>query len=121
MLIERDLIGAVPPEPEAMPVARLIDGDTVDPGPERGLSAEAMNGPEDAEEHLLSEIQRFLTIAKEVRGQLEDDPLVLRHELFRRPLVAGRAALNERGLGIRDFRPSDDPCLLHFVSPGALT
>ena len=53
VLIERDLIRAVAPAPEPMTVARLVHGDPVDPRAEARLPAEAVNGPEDAEEDFL--------------------------------------------------------------------
>jgi hypothetical protein len=63
VLIERDLIGTVAAPPEAVPVARLIDGDPVDPGAKGRLTPETGNGPEDPEKDLLREVEGFLAIA----------------------------------------------------------
>src|SRR4029453_9763071 len=54
--VERDLIGFVAPPPEAVPVARLVDGNAVDPGAEARLAPESMNGGEDAKEHLVRKV-----------------------------------------------------------------
>ena len=53
VLIQRHLIGAMAPPPEAVAIARLVDGYPVNPRPQRRLAAEAMDGPEDAEEDFL--------------------------------------------------------------------
>ena len=62
------LIGAVPPPPEAMAVARLVDGDPVDPGAEARLAAEPVNGAEDAQEDFLGQVERFVAVAEQVDG-----------------------------------------------------
>ena len=98
VLIERHLIRAVTPPPEPVPVARLVDGDAVDPGAEARLAAESVNGAEDAEEDFLRQVQRFVAIAEQVHGQLDDHPLVLGHELGAGRFLAGGAALDERRL-----------------------
>ena len=77
VLIERHLIGAVAPPPEAVAVARLVDGDAVDPGAQARLAAEAVNGAEDAEEDFLRQVERFVAVAQQVHRQLDDHPLVL--------------------------------------------
>src|SRR6185295_15589626 len=51
VLIERNLVGAMPPPPEAMAVARLVHRDAVDPGAQARLAAEAVDGAEHAQEH----------------------------------------------------------------------
>ena len=63
VLIERHLIGAMAPPPEAVAVARLVDGDPVDPGAQARLAAEAVDGAEDAQEDFLRQVERFVAIA----------------------------------------------------------
>ena len=111
--VERHLVGAVAPAPEPVPVARLVDGDAIDPGAQRRLAAEPGDGAKDAEEDFLGEVERFVAIAEQVHGQLDDHPLVLGDQLGEGHLVAGRAALNERGFAATDLRPPDDARLLH--------
>ena len=93
MLIQRDLIRAVPPLPESMPVARLIHRDPVDPGPQCRLPAEPVDRAKHPKEDFLGQVERLFPVAEKVRRQLHDDPLVLRHQLFGRELVASRTAL----------------------------
>ena len=113
VLIERHLIGAVAPPPEAVPVARLVDGDAVDPGAEARLAAEPVDGAEDAQEDFLRQVERFVAIAEQVHRQLDDHALVLGDELGAGRFVAGGAALDERRLAAADVRPTGDPRLLH--------
>src|SRR5690348_11927233 len=68
--VERDLIVAVPPPPEPMPVARLVDRDAINPGAKTRLATEPMDGAENPEEHLLGEVEGFVAFAEEVDGQL---------------------------------------------------
>ena len=117
VLIERHLIGAVAPPPEPVAVARLVDGDAVDPGAEARLAAEAVNGAEDAEEDFLRQVERFVAIAEQVHRQLDDHPLVLGDQLGAGRFVAGGAALDERGLAAADVGPTGDARLLHGESP----
>jgi tetratricopeptide (TPR) repeat protein len=113
MLVQADLIGAMPAAPETVAVAGLVDGDAIDPGPQAGLSAEAVDGAEDPQEDFLRQIEGLVTVAEEVQGELEHHALVFRHELGAGRLVAVRTALNKRGLTAADVRPADDPGLLH--------
>ena len=113
VLIERHLIGAMAPAPEAVPVARLVHGDAVDPGAKARLAAEAVDGAEDAEEDFLRQVQRFVAVAQQVHRQLDDHPLVLGDQLGAGRLLAGCAALHERRLAAADVRPTCDPRLLH--------
>jgi len=53
VLIERDLIGAMPSPPETMPIARLVYRDAVNPCPQARLSAEPMDCSKDTEKDLL--------------------------------------------------------------------
>ncbi len=117
MLVERHLIGAVAPPPEPVAVPRLVDRDAVDPGAEARLPAEAVDGPEDAQEDFLREVERLVAIAQQVHRQLHDHALVLGDELGRRRFVAGGAPLHERRFGARDFRPTGDARLLHREFP----
>lgn len=111
--IERDLIGAMTPPPEAVPVSRLVDRNPVNPRLERGLATEAADGAEDAQEYLLREIERLITVVEEIQGQLNHHPLVFGNERGEGHLVATRAPLNERALFGADFRPIPGPCVLH--------
>ena len=81
MRIERNLVGAVPPAPEPVPVPRLVHGNAVDPGAQRGLPAKSGDGAKNAEENFLGKVERFVAVAKEVHGKLNDHPLVLGYEL----------------------------------------
>ena len=94
MRVEGHLVGPMTPPPEAVSVARLVDGDPIDPGAKRGLPAEAVNGAEDAKEHFLGKVERFVAVAQQVQGQLEHHALVLLHELSTGLLIARGAALN---------------------------
>src|SRR5205823_12129324 len=76
VLVERDEVCAAPPPPPALPVPNLVDDDAVDPRPERRLSAETREGPEDAEEDFLRDVERLLTIAQQVEGEVEDGALM---------------------------------------------
>ena len=88
VLVERHLIGAMAPPPEPVAIARLVDGDAVDPGPQARLTAEPMNRPEDAKEDFLGEVERLVAVAQQIDRQLDDHPLVLGDQLGARPLVA---------------------------------
>ena len=113
VLIERHLIGAVAPAPEPVAVARLVDGNPVDPGAQARLAAEPVDGAEDAQEHFLRQVERLVAIAQQVHGQLDDHPLVLGHQLGAGRFVAGGAALDERRFAAADVGPTGNPRLLH--------
>ena len=81
MDVERHLVGAVAPAPESMTIAGLVDRDPVNPGAQGGLPAEAGDSAKDAKEDFLGEVERFVAVAKEVHGKLNDHPLVLGYEL----------------------------------------
>ena len=76
VLFELHLIGAPPPAPPALTIARLVDGDAVNPGPERRLPAERVNGAEDPQEDFLRQIEGFVTIAQQMQGELKHHPFV---------------------------------------------
>ena len=113
VLIERHLIGAVAPPPEPVAVARLVQRDAVDPGAEARLAAEPVDRPEDAQEDLLRQIQRFVTIAEQVDGELHHHALVFGDELGAGAFVSDGAALHERRFAPSDVRPTRNPRLLH--------
>jgi len=115
VLIERHLIGPMPPAPETMAVAGLIDGYAVNPGAKARLAAKTVNGAENAEEDLLGEIERFVAVAKQVHGQLHDHPLVLAHQIGTSHLIARGAAFDQGRFATVDVRPPDDPGLFHDV------
>ena len=113
VLIERHLIRAVAPAPEAVAVARLVHGDPVNPGAEARLAAESVDGAEDPQEDFLRQVERLVAIAQQVHRQLNDHPLVLFHKLRARGLLVCRAALHERRLAPADVRPGDRAGLFH--------
>ena len=80
VLVERNLIRPRPAPPPALPVSHLVDDDAEDPGAQRGLRAEAVQGAEDPEEHFLGHVERFFAVAQEMGGEPEDQPVVLEHE-----------------------------------------
>ena len=111
--IERDLIRPVPPPPEPMPVASLINGNAIDPGAKGGSAAKPAKRAENAQEDLLRQIERFVPIPKEVDGQLNHHALVFSHQLGKGAFVASSTALDERGLAPSELGPPDRPRLLH--------
>ena len=113
VIVERDLLAAMPPPPPALPVPGLIDHDSVDPGPERGLAAKPVDGPEDAEEDFLGKVERLVMVAEEVQRQLIDHALVLADELRAGILVADGTALNQPGLATVDVGPCNGSKRLH--------
>ncbi len=64
VLFELHLIGPSAPAPPALPIAGLVDGDPVNPRPERRLTAERVNGAEDSQEHFLRQVEGLVTIAQ---------------------------------------------------------
>jgi hypothetical protein len=113
VLIEGDLIRPPPPPPEPLPVAGLIDDDPVDPGLERRLAPEFVDGPENAEEDFLGEVERFVAVAQQVQREAVDHSLVTRHELGAGHFLTGGAALNQRSFTAGYLRPPECPCVLH--------
>ena len=104
VLVERHLLRAVATPPPALAVPRLVDDDAVDPGAERGLAAEGVNGAEDPQEDFLREIERFVVVAQQVERQLVDHALMLVDQLGAGILVARGAALDQRALRGRRLR-----------------
>src|SRR4029078_13350123 len=100
--IERHLVRAVTPTPEAMAVPGLIDGNAVDPRPQAGVAAETMDGAEDAKEDVLREVERLVAVAEQVDGQLNDHPLVLAQQFGKGSVFPGRTALHKGGLATPD-------------------
>ncbi len=104
-VIQAHLLRAMPPPPPALPVRRLIDGDPINPGPQRRLTAELGQHAEHAEEDLLTEVKSFLRIAKQVQSELVDHALMVGHQPRARILVSARALLYERPVCARGIRP----------------
>ena len=106
VLIERHLVGAMPPAPEAVPVARLVDRRS---GRSRceGIDCprNRLNGAEDAQKDFLREVERFVAIAQQVDRQLNDHPLMFGDELGAGGLLARCAPLHERCFADANFRP----------------
>ena len=113
VLVERDLLRVMATPPPALPVARLVDDDAEDPGAQRGMSAEGVDGAEDPQEHFLREVERFVVVPQQVERQLVDHPLVLVDQVGARIFVVRGAALNQQRLSAADLRPGDGSNRLH--------
>src|SRR4030095_6926570 len=70
VLIQRDLLRTMTPPPPALPVARLIDDDAIDPGAKAGMAAERVDGAEHAQEDFLRKIERLVMVVQQGEGQL---------------------------------------------------
>ena len=116
--IQRHLIGPMAAPPEPLPVARLIDGDAVDPGAKGRLAAKTMNRAENANEDFLREVERLVAVAQQVDRQLHNHPLVLANQLGAGNLVPRCAALHQGRLASADGRPTRNAVLLHKEIPG---
>jgi hypothetical protein len=81
-----------------MAVASLIHRNPVNPGAERRLAAERVDGAENTKEDFLGKVERFVAIAEQVHGEMHDHPLVFGDQLAECPLVAARTALDQGGL-----------------------
>ena len=103
MIVERHEIGAPAAPPPALTVPHLVDDDPVNPGAQRGLPAEARERPKDAQEDLLRHVERLVAVAQKVQGEVEDGPLMRRHQVGTRRLIACDAPLDERGFAAIDF------------------
>ena len=104
------------PSPPALPVARLVDYDAIDPGAEGGLTPEARQGAEDSEEDLLGQVQRLVAVPQEVQSQRENHALMLGYELGARRLVPRCAASDKGRFAAVDFRPAEGASVFHGVS-----
>jgi len=107
VLIQRDLRRTLAPAPPSLPVTSLIDHDSEDPGPERRLTAEPVERPEDPHEHFLGEVEGFIAIAKQMRGEAQDEMVVLKDELSAGGLIARDTSPNQPSFGGRQFRPAE--------------
>ncbi len=116
VLVERDLLRAMPPAPPALAVSGLVHDDPVHPGAQGRVAAEAVNGAENAEKHLLRKVERFVVVAEEVQRKLVDHALVLAHQLRAGLFVARGTTLNQRGFTPSDVRPGDGWNWLHKQS-----
>jgi hypothetical protein len=123
VLVERHLLPAIPPPPPPLAVPGLIHDDAEDPGTEGGLTAEAMDGSEDAQEDFLRHVQRFFAVAEQIERELEHHPLVLDDEFGTCRFVAGGAALDERRFTPTQLRPGfyaywlEHQVLAHLLPP----
>ena len=113
VLFELHLIGAPAPTPPALAVAGLIDGDAIDPGAERRLAAERGNRAEDPQEDFLRQVEGLVAVAQQVEGQLENHPFVAGDQFGAGHLLAGGAALNQRGFAGANFSPPECSCVFH--------
>ena len=115
--IEGHLIVSVATPPEAVAVARLVDGDAVNPGPQRRVAAEAMNRAEDAKEDFLGQVEGLVAVAQQIDRELHHHALVLAHQLRAGHLVARCTPLHERRFAHADVRPIRGAGLLHKEIP----
>jgi len=117
--VERHLIGAMTPTPEAVSIPCLVDDDSIDPRAEARLAAESADRAEDQKEDFLGEVEGFVAVAEQVHRQLHDHPLMLGQQLGVRRVVAGSAPLDEGALPTVERRKPDDPSLFHREVPKA--
>jgi len=94
VLVQGHLICPRLPPPPPLAVPDLVHDNAENPGAQRGLGAEAMEGAEDAEKDFLGNVEGFFAVAKEVRGQTEDQAVVLEHEGGVGGLIAREAAFD---------------------------
>src|SRR5262245_52311957 len=107
VIVERHLICTSPSPPPALPVARLIDDDAIDPGPQCRLSPEAREGAEHSQEYLLRQVERVVAVAEQVNGQTVDHPLMSGNEFCASVFVASGTATDEGGFLAIDVCPAD--------------
>ena len=69
MDIERNQIRPTSPVIPAATVPCAVDHDAVDPGPQCRPPLEMSDGPKDAEEDLLAQIERFVRVAQKLAPQ----------------------------------------------------
>ena len=117
VLVERHLIGAVAPAPEAMAVARLVDGDAIDPGAQarwprkrsmvrktrRKTSWDRSSASSRSPSRFTASCTTMRWCSATSSAQAASSPR--------------GAPLHERSFPTADVRPTDDPRLLHQV-PG---
>jgi hypothetical protein len=116
VLVERHLLGPVPPPPPPLPVARLVHHDAVDPGPKRRLAAEGGNGAEDAQEDFLRQVERLVAVAEKVQGQAKHHALMDSDEFRACGFVALTTARDQGGFATVDIRPAKSARVLHQCS-----
>lgn len=102
---------AAPPPP--LPVAGLVDDDPVDPGAQRRVPAERVNGAEDPQKHFLRQVESFVVVVEQVERQLVNHALVLAHEFGAGIFVARGATLNQGRFPATDVAPGYGSCGLH--------
>ncbi len=113
VLVERDLLGAVPPAPPALAVAGLVDDDAIDPGAKGRVAAERVDGAEHPQEDLLRQIEGLVMVAQQVERQLVDHPLMLAHQFRAGVFVARGTPLHEGRFAATDVRPGNGGYWLH--------
>jgi hypothetical protein len=115
--VERDLLALMTSPPPALSIPRLVDGDPVDPRAECRLASETMNGPKDAEEDFLRQIERLVAIAEQMAGQSEDHPMMLGNEERAGVLIPRCAALHEQGFTPCNLGPAGCAGVLYHKFP----
>jgi hypothetical protein len=103
----------VAPPPPTLAVAGLVDDDSIDPRPQRGLASEPTNHAEHLEEHFLREIAGFFIVAEQVQRKLEDHALVVGHQRRTRIIVSSGAPAHQDRIPIRNVRPTQGRRLFH--------
>ena len=108
VLVERHLICPLAPPPPSLPVPHLVDDDPEDPGAQRRLPAETVQGAEHPQEHLLRQIERLFAVAEQMGREAEHETVMLEHERGVREVVAGDAPFDECSFATGDLgRPSN--------------
>ena len=99
VLAELVELGLLPPGPSVQvlhPVLAVVRGDSVDPGRQLALAAEAADRLEDRDEDLLRHVLRFRSVAQHAEHQPEDPLVVEPHQLVER---AGPSPLAQQSVG----------------------
>src|SRR5215213_7534671 len=107
VLVQRYLIRSRSPAPPALPVTYLIDDDSEDPGAKRRLAAEPVQGSEDPQKHFLRQIEGLFTIAEQVGGEAQHQPMMFEDQGCVRLLVARQTSLDQDSFAAGNVRPGD--------------
>jgi hypothetical protein len=106
VLVERDLVAAVAPSPPPVAVSCLIDRNSIDPRPQRGLATEAPNRPEHLKKHVLRQVPGIFVVPEQVQGEQKNHALVFGHYRRARIRVTFRASADEHGFATGNVRPA---------------
>src|SRR5205085_12143334 len=95
--IERDGHIAPAPAPPTPTVARLIDGDAIEPSAQVCVAAKVRDGAEGLQESLLRQVARFFRVFRQAIEQRVDVGRTLAHEKIERGGGAGPQSVKELG------------------------